>query len=555
MLLLTPSGVTGAVPDIWDLDWITTGELKAEVKSDTTVELFGRPVRQIELTYLSEIWRGEEIRIAGHLAIPGNLKEGEKVPGIVWGHGHMGTGSMELATGEALALNAAVISIDSPGQGGSTGPRDSAYHWLNVADDPRDGYLYHYAVAAMRAITYLRTLPEVDGELIGIIGGSMGGIMTMLVNGVDPRVKVAISLIACGGWEDDMRDNNSWLNVLLLDPLGIGTDDIRFRRFIDYFDPINYAADQKGRLLIIVGAQDGFFPITGISKTARKLPPKDRLEVIYDFDHGGFRKYNEEDDTYDNSAEIDRRLNAEKFWWKLLSHNPPEIPEMPRAAMSVDGSTVTFSADVDAPERVERVLLCYSTDGSYTYTKVVMRPEDGRYTSSVILNDVERKRLCYFVEVEYRDPTFFLSSIPHLGPEFKLKIRPLNPGKEMIRREMRDEDAIALYEKEISDTTASLSERLWDEWRLGRFYFLSKKFDRAVETFESVISKSPSPYFEDVVPQSLLWEGLSLAQLGRRDEAIAKLERAMEIYPKCENFREKKLDEIKRHLAKMKLSR
>ncbi len=46
-----------------------------------------------------------------------------------------------------------------------------------------------------RTIDYLQTRPDVDGERLGMIGFSMGGIETWLAAAVDERVKVAVPAI------------------------------------------------------------------------------------------------------------------------------------------------------------------------------------------------------------------------------------------------------------------------------------------------------------------------------------------------------------------------
>ncbi|MCS7180748.1 MAG: hypothetical protein NZ891_05290, partial [bacterium] len=64
--------------------------------------------------------------------------------------------------------------------------------------DPKDGNLTHYAIAQMRAITYLTTIPQVNPEKIGIGGSSYGGFFATLIAGADPRIKCGMSFFAGG---------------------------------------------------------------------------------------------------------------------------------------------------------------------------------------------------------------------------------------------------------------------------------------------------------------------------------------------------------------------
>lgn len=56
-------------------------------------------------------------------------------------------------------------------------------------------WLYETVTDTIRALDYLQTRPDVDGERIGMIGISMGGMNTWLTAAADPRVKVAIPCI------------------------------------------------------------------------------------------------------------------------------------------------------------------------------------------------------------------------------------------------------------------------------------------------------------------------------------------------------------------------
>jgi len=46
-----------------------------------------------------------------------------------------------------------------------------------------------------RAIDYLETRPEIDMDRIGLIGYSLGGIMTYALTAAEPRIKVAVDCV------------------------------------------------------------------------------------------------------------------------------------------------------------------------------------------------------------------------------------------------------------------------------------------------------------------------------------------------------------------------
>ena len=75
---------------------------------------------------------------------------------------------------------------------------------LDAVESPRNSGWFLAGMAARRALTFLESQPEVDGERLGVYGHSMGGKLTVMT-AADPRVKAAVP--SCGGISD--RDNDS----------------------------------------------------------------------------------------------------------------------------------------------------------------------------------------------------------------------------------------------------------------------------------------------------------------------------------------------------------
>lgn len=70
-------------------------------------------------------------------------------------------------------------------------------------------FLYDTVWDVMRLLDYLITRPDVDGNRIGMIGFSKGGMETYLTAAVDPRVAVAIPCIGVQSFHWAL-ENNSW---------------------------------------------------------------------------------------------------------------------------------------------------------------------------------------------------------------------------------------------------------------------------------------------------------------------------------------------------------
>ncbi len=222
---------------------------------------------------------GEKIRIHGYLAYP--LLAGQ-YPAIVLCHGR--GGHADLGQAQSMAgLGIVVLAIDGPTAGKSTGgPTDDMQAWISVDKGATYSYLYHFAYAAMRSFTLLESLAEqtgnpykIDAANLGVIGVNSGGVVASIVNSVDTRSKAAVLVATAGNYHHTLRYSNSWLYHDLYvntrtqpysgsDPLNsisnIDTDST-LTSFLTYFDPIRYAPQQNGPVLIIMGTHDEYSPL------------------------------------------------------------------------------------------------------------------------------------------------------------------------------------------------------------------------------------------------------------------------------------------------------
>ncbi len=62
------------------------------------------------------------------------------------------------------------------------------YHSINKADRDRHYYKRVY-VGCVRAVDFIYTLPQFDGETVGVTGGSQGGALSIVTAGLDKRIK------------------------------------------------------------------------------------------------------------------------------------------------------------------------------------------------------------------------------------------------------------------------------------------------------------------------------------------------------------------------------
>ena len=76
---------------------------------------------------------------------------------------------------------------------------------LDSIESPHNNSWFLCTVGARRALTFLEQQPEVNPEKLGVYGHSMGGKLTVLTTGSDPRVKA--SAPSCGGVSDRYNEN------------------------------------------------------------------------------------------------------------------------------------------------------------------------------------------------------------------------------------------------------------------------------------------------------------------------------------------------------------
>src|SRR5215207_10522315 len=121
------------------------------------------------------------VRLRGWLYLPDEPRE--PVPAIVMAHGFSAVKEMYLdAYAEVFAeAGLAVLVFDNRNFGASEGePRGEIDPWAQIRD-------YRHA------ITYARSLPEVDRERIGIWGSSYSGGHVLVVGAIDRRVRCVVS--------------------------------------------------------------------------------------------------------------------------------------------------------------------------------------------------------------------------------------------------------------------------------------------------------------------------------------------------------------------------
>jgi cephalosporin-C deacetylase-like acetyl esterase len=138
-------------------------------------------------------------------------------------------------------------------------------YWFYNLDD-RDRYFYKRVyLGSVRAVDFLFSLPQFDGEKLAVTGGSQGGALTIITAGLDPRVKwlAPIYPALCdltgylhgraGGWPHMFDKSNYAFNAK--------EDKIETSK---YYDVVNFARQIKIPGLYSWGFNDTVCPPTSM---------------------------------------------------------------------------------------------------------------------------------------------------------------------------------------------------------------------------------------------------------------------------------------------------
>jgi dienelactone hydrolase len=104
------------------------------------------------------------------------------------------------------------------------------------------------------AAAWLASRPEVDADNLGMVGTSLGSFLTALTSANEPRIKNVCMVLGGGGLVDAYYDHPKAKPVTeWVDRLG-GKNLVR--KLIAPVDPITYAAQLKGKNLLMIAAKN-----------------------------------------------------------------------------------------------------------------------------------------------------------------------------------------------------------------------------------------------------------------------------------------------------------
>ncbi len=238
-------------------------------------------------------FKGKPTKVFALYGLP-EKTHGKKVPGIVLVHGAGGT-SFAYWVRLWNSRGYAAIAID---HGGNL-PIGSMGAWQrnpeggpplgdpDIGQPREDQWMYHAVADSILAVSFLKSLPEVDGDRVGLTGISWGGVVASAVAGVDDRLKFVVPVYGCGYISYDFPDGSFMLQ---------GTEPQALARWKATWDPANYLPNAKMPILWLTGTNDRFFTMRSIrvSAEAAKGPQSFCIRLRMPHGHNGLGENPEE---------------------------------------------------------------------------------------------------------------------------------------------------------------------------------------------------------------------------------------------------------------------
>lgn len=388
--------------------------------------------------------------VTSSLFLPGNLKEGEKAPAIIYFSGHSESGYRS-RTYQSVIINLVkkgfvVLAVDPIGQGERLGYFDeekgkSIFKWptwehsypgaqLFMTGDSMANFMIWDGI---RAVDYLETRKEVDSDRIGATGRSGGGTQSAYLAAFDERIKAVAP------------ENYITSYKRLYESMGPQDAEQNFfhgiKRGLDMADLLVVRAPKPA--LMITTTRD-MFPIQGSMETAREVEriyeaygmPGNFTMISDDAPHASTKKNREAMYAFFQKY-LDNPGKAADQEVEVLTGEEIQVTETGQVSTSYDGESV-FSLNLQLVEEKQNKLKASREELSEHISRVLdtakalsgyrepQQPHDPIFTGRIQREGYTIDKLLVQGEGEYLIPYLLLKpeeanqkAVIYLHPEGK----------------------------------------------------------------------------------------------------------------------------------------
>jgi len=255
------------------------------------------PVKMNEPTVLKGKFRCWDVKVdcvggvtvSGYLTMPADVKP-KSLPAIVTFQG----AGVKTAN---KAFVSGAIRFDVNAHGIENGQPAAYYRQLTkgklkgytaIGLDSRDKYYFrNMYLRVLRALDYIKTLPEYDGKTLIVVGNSQGGGQTLVAAGLDPDVKLILASVPAmcdhggifagriSGWPRLVKMKNG----KVVNPEAVKT--------LPYFDAAFFAKRIKAEAYLTVGLIDVTCSPSSVFAAYNSIPGKKHITVLPYHGHRG----------------------------------------------------------------------------------------------------------------------------------------------------------------------------------------------------------------------------------------------------------------------------
>lgn len=357
-------------------------------------------------------------RVFGALACPEGAER--STPVILVFHGGGGHGSSALAVATARRNpGMAAFSMDYNGQFRPGGKRVTQWHSvtqelrqprLQLVPDPRNSPMYHYVMAARRALDLLEQQRRFDMSRVGCFGISYGGWVALILAGVDERVKCVVNGVSAGGTEGTASRSSQALRWQPAEQreLWLGT-----------YDPIVYAPVTRAGVLFKISSNDRFFWLSGAMRNYAALAGPKRLLVTPNSDHG---------------AGGPSLPDPSCAWTRHILWGDEGLPEIPAGSLEWVDNVCTW--EVRSPHPLEDALLYWSPGrvvscARYWVALPAEQRGNGRWQAAIPERYAGLAGQVYVTAFDARGVAVSSPTVTHEGLDPVVEPGPLWPGQSL----------------------------------------------------------------------------------------------------------------------------
>lgn len=289
-----PLGIRPAAPEPDDFGswWEQQKALVRAIPPDTELALDETVSNERASYYRITIANIEGKRVHGWLGVPkraGQFPAVLQVPAAGWNGISHGWAAMAEQGFLALGIVIHDFSVDTTPEEAKVYQEGALAGYPHMGRDTRETYYFRAAfLGCVRAMDYLCSRPEWDGQTLLVNGSSQGGGLSIVCAGLDPRVTAIAANVPA------MCDHLGFLAGRTPGwPRLVPGPDAPSAAVAPYYDAVNFARHARCESMVCVGLVDLTCPPMGVYAAYNQLPEPKRMVVTPLQGHVVSREYSE----------------------------------------------------------------------------------------------------------------------------------------------------------------------------------------------------------------------------------------------------------------------